>query len=230
MNTQERMTMLLQKYAVLVAAVIADHRQYGAIGKGHDFYHAYRVAFMCLRIGPEEQMNTECAWVAAIIHNTDHLFGENAHQRLGEYMALTELTVVSKVCVEEAVLNHAIPKRKYSATDSPTKRVLMDADKLVNLELDLVLRSAQFLNHLPLFDPRFITRRDPEANYKNPRTILHDIKSSLEWVDDDWFRIPKAKEMAEERAYALRNFVEVWSIQLEEGGMLTPAYPEALIG
>lgn len=231
MNAQEKMAELLKKYATLVAAVIADHRQYGAIGKGHDFYHAYRVAFMCLRIGDNISAElVEMAGVGSLIHNTDHLFGENTPQRLDEYLAMTDLPDTARWTVKEAVVNHCTPKRRYSSDDSTVKVLIADADKLVNLELDLVMRSAQFLNRLPLFDPRFVTGKDPEANYKNPKTILHDIKSSLEWVDDDWFRIPVAKKMAEERAYALRNFVDNWAKQLEEGGVLTPSYPEALIG
>lgn len=201
-----------------------DHVKKEAVGKGHDFYHALRVADCARRIAPAKGTAT-LAWIAGVVHNTDHLFGKDSvPTELRRYLSTTTLTQQAKGCIVQAVVNHS---NRNSPEDSPVQICLMDADKVVCLEADVIIRAAQFMCHLPIYDPRFVKKDDPDATYRNPKTIIRDLKGVLEWVDQDgWFRTRKALAMAKKRATLIRTFLRTLAQQLDESGMLSPKFPE----
>ncbi len=219
---------LLSRYGTLVEMVRADHIAKGAIGKGHDFYHALRVANMCLKISDYDSLIDELAWVAGLIHNVDHLFPANEiGSNLIRYFDATSLCAEYRHIIKLAVERHS---GRNHPDDSDVQICLMDADKVVCLEADVIMRAAQFVCHLPTFDPRFVRTDDPSANYRNPKTVIRDLLGVLEWVDlDGWFRLPKALEMAQERAKFIRLFINTFARQLEAANMLSPEFPEELI-
>ncbi len=217
---------LLQKYRKLVEMVRQDHMARVTGKKGHDFYHAYRVAQCAKRIAEDEQTR-ELGWVAGVVHNADHLFPDAIRENLERYLEQTNLASEEKQTIVTAVLNHS---KRNGPDDSPVQICLMDADKVVCMELDVILRSAQFMSHLPIYDPRFVSEKDPTSTYRNPKTILRDIEGCLEWVEQEgWFRLPKAKALAEERYRKLKDFQDDFAEQLADSGMLSPEFPEELI-
>ena len=137
------------------------------------------------------------------------------------YYDLPELEKTNLVV--KAVLGH---NGKNDESDSPVLVALMDADRLVNIELDLVIRCGQFQPDLPAVDFRHLLD-DPTASYKDPKSVLSDIKSSLEWETDPRFalRTPTAIEMGRARFAALRFYMETLLEQIKESGLIP--YPFA---
>lgn len=221
MNTK-KIPALFRKHAALVAAVKQDHVDNGAVGKGHDFLHAVRVANVAYEIAFTETLHRralEWAWICGILHNTDHLFGEKAVRvNLERYLALTELLPGEIAAIMHAVENHS---KKNSPEVPPLLQFLMDADKVVCLEADVIVRAGQFMCHLPMFDPRYVNTPDPEATYRNPKTVLRDIEGVLEWVDDPnkWFFTQTARRMAQERGALIRIFVNTLKQQIRDAGL-----------
>ncbi len=125
--------------------------------------------------------------------------------------------------ITEAVLNH---NGKNDSSDSPVLVALMDADRLVNIELDLVIRCGQFQPDLPAVDFVHLLN-DPTANYRNPKSVFRDIFHSLEWETDLRFalRTSKAIEMGKPRFAALRFYLETLEGQIKESGLVP--YPFA---
>lgn len=219
-----------RRYQRLVEMVRQDHIDKMATGNGHNFYHACDVANLALMIAQDIEVG-ELAWVAGIVHNTDHLFGKkDVPHRLQIYLSETWLPQFDRAIVIEAVMNHNAHKSEYQDDDSWVKRALMDADKVGCLGTDVVTRAAQFMKGITDYDPRYVLEKDPSATYRNPKSIFRDIQGCLEWVDEDgWFRFPKALEMARDRAAFLRTFLETMTSQLRESGMLCPEFPEELV-
>lgn len=217
---------MLQKYQTLTKMVRQDHLSAETSKKGHDFYHAYRVAQCAKRIAENERV-AELGWVAGIVHNSDHLFPGNISENLKRYFEATSLCAKDWHLIIEAVQNHS---ERNGQDDNAIQICLMDADKVVCMELDVIIRAAQFVCHLPIYDPRFVFEKDPTADYRNPKTILRDIQGCLEWVEQEgWFRLPKARALAQERYNKLKAFHDDFAAQLAESGVLSPEFPEKFI-
>ncbi len=194
--------------------------------QGHCFYHCYAAANMCLTIAPNRKI-AELAWVAAMLHNIDHIFGKNVVQwYINRYLDLTPLCKPERAIILDAVLKHG--DFNYS-TDGIVLRVLKDADMIVNMGLTVAMRSARFRPTTPLFNPRFLMRRDPSATFKEPGTILQNLNHVLAWWEDGWIRLPKSKPIARRRYKALRAYVNELTRQLVEEGLLRPKFPKKLI-
>lgn len=225
----EEIRSLFKKHRTLVAVVTADHDQKNALGDGHNFYHAAEVANLGFQLCTNKGM-AELVWLGGILHNSDHLFGKSrVLDNLMGYLSLTNLPKKSKALVIEAVVNHNAHKKDYRAKDSPVKKSLMDADKLACLGATVIFRAAQFMKGLPDYDPRFVTEKDPRANYRAPGTLVRDIQGVLEWINEPgWFRYKEAEEIAWQRGQFLQQFLETLKFQLGEAYMLTPDFPAEL--
>lgn len=210
----------------LAAAVRADHFKEGMIGSGHDFEHAARVAQYAYLVAPED-----CklhAGAAGLCHNADRILqrrlglghrdvSEDKIRELVRYWLEAEGIIPQEV-IFNAVLNHG---GKNDDSDSPVLVALMDADRIVNIEFDIVIRCAQHYSDLPPVDFRYLLE-DPTADYRNPKSVFRDIYHSLEWDTDPRFalRTPKAIEMGKSRFAALRFYIETLKKQIEESGLV----------
>lgn len=219
---------LLLRYGPLITAVRADHREQGAIGGGHDFFHALRVAGRVLNF-VEDPIIAELAWVAAICHNTDRIYGdvfkEMALSRYKEIF-LDVFPEAKWGFIEDAIHKHSGPN---DVDDSPVLIALQDADRIVNLEPDLPMRSGAHYHRLPVANPRFIRECDPEATYRDPKTVLHDVKCSLDWVAEEGpvaIRTPKAREIALPLAEHFRRGVELLAECVADAGLDPYPFPE----
>jgi len=196
--------------------VKADHvKAIDAVG-GHDFLHAVMVAEYAEVIEPNPVM-AGMGWLAGMCHNTDCLFPRMSDQEIkdhiiGNYFSGFALKKGSMEQIVVAVLEHS---KKNSDSDGLVTVVLKDADRLANIGPPLMIRSGQRYSKLPCFDPRWILEDDPKSSYRNPRTVLRDVKSSLEWKDG-WLRLPKAREIAEKYFVLLQEYVELMDTQIQE--------------
>lgn len=221
-----------ERYADLVEEVRQDHIDHGKFGGGHDFTHALMVARYAVLIAEDLDIG-RLAWVAAICHNTDRIHREAYEGELATllrgYLSVTDLDDAEKRLVVEAVLEHHSLNKDE---DSPVTVVLKDADRLANIGPNNILRSGQLYNELPAYDPRYVAHPDPEATYRVPKTVLHDVLCSLEW--EPWFRTPKAKELAGPYFEFYREFAWRFVCQMREVGFLaengesTYPFPEDL--
>ncbi len=231
----------------LAEAVRNTHLELGMTGSGHDFEHAARVGqyayFVAVNENYEMAMSySDLAGAAGLCHNADRLLQKKlgldrrADVPEGEIKNLVRQwlekeppfqyagfakdgwEIAWKDNVTNAVLKHG---GKNDESDSPVLKALMDADRLVNIELDLVIRCGQFQPDLPAVDFAHLLS-DPTATYKDPKSVLRDIASSLEWETDPRFalRTPKAIEMGKARFAALHFFMDTLLGQINESGLV----------
>ena len=130
--------------------------------------------------------------------------------------------------VVNAVLGH---DGKNEEGDDIVLKALMDADRLVNGEPDLVMRSGQFLSDLPAVDPIYLDK-DPSASYRDPRSVLRDVMETIVWFTPGennpfYVRLPKARAMAAERKPFFDNLLAELVRRREESGF--HPYPPELI-
>ncbi len=220
--------MIWNMFPELAEEIRKTHLAEGLTGGGHDFEHAARVGQYALVIAPAPAIG-RVAGVAGLCHNADrvlqHRFSvgrrdvpkEKMEELVGAWLELTDLGKEERALVVDAVLKH---DGRNSPLDSPVLMALMDADRLVNVELDLVIRCGQFQPDLPAVDfVHFLS--DPEANYRNPKSVLRDISHSLEWENGPFcLRSPKAIGMGKQRFQALRGYLNTLEAQLRESGLI----------
>ncbi|MCR4328834.1 MAG: HD domain-containing protein [Patescibacteria group bacterium] len=226
------MNKLWEKHAALTAKVREDHLEQKAFG-GHDITHALMVAQYATLI-TEDERTGELAWIAGMCHNTDRIFPEIRDEKLPSVKVIfirskvvSYLDLVKGIASEEqelvieAVLEH---HKKNSDADNPVTVVLKDADRLANIGVNNIVRSGQHYSNLLPFDPRYVTTSDPTATYRDPKTVLHDVRCSLEW--ESWLRMPKAKKLADRWFRLYEVFVKAFADQLEETGLLPYPFPQ----
>ena len=213
--------------------VQASHRELKMQG-GHDICHAMRVGETARMIALNQWQDehvAELAGLAGLCHNADRLeqkrlnIGrrevphEAVEKLISSWLAGIYLGKEREGLILQAVLRH---DGRNDIDDSPVQIALMDADRVVNLAPDVIIRAGQFLPDLPAVD--YVNwLSDPEATYKEPRTVLRDISHCLEWVDPAspfCVRTKLGKKMAGRRAAFLRLFFNQLKTNLEEVGLL----------
>lgn len=171
---------LWEVFPELTNKVRQDHIEKRATGKGHNFLHALMTGQYAEMIAEEKDIAI-LSWIAGVIHNTDRIYSEQkVMQVLQSYLNLPSLNLIEceKQDILEAILNHS---KLNDPNDNPVTVTLKDADRLANIGPNIFIRSAQLYHQLFDYDPRYIAEPDPTATYRNPKTCLHDIRSSLEW-------------------------------------------------
>ena len=66
---------------------------------------------------------------------------------------------------------------------------------------------------------------DPQATYPNPKSLLQNLKHTLEW--EDWLRLPKAQELGKLMFDEIRRLVANIESQFETLGLLS--FPDELV-
>jgi len=226
--------MIREMFLYVFEAVLYTHKRFGLIG-GHDTHHALRVAEMAYKIAIGEWNDEHIAKLAALAglcHNADRVIQKKL--KIGKQSTpdkevenlviywlglLEELSLTDRREIISTVLKHECAN---SEQDSNVLIALRDADRVVNLELDLVIRSGQHYHKLPAVDfEHFID--DPSATYQEPRSVLRDIAYALEWMDEKspyCIRTSLGRKFGEERATELRRYTDTLRKQLEETGLL----------
>lgn len=227
------MQKIWETYPDIAERIIADHKRVNLSG-GHDYVHAFRVGETARKIGTDEWSDAIGipAGIAGLVHNADRIIQKerDVGRRDIEPEAIKALIQkwISDQCdielceiITEAVLQHA---QINGTQDSNVQIALMDADRVINLDADLFPRSGQHYADLPVVDYEHFLD-DPDATYRDPRTILRDINYSLDWVDPKspvCVRTRLGKTMAEARAQIFRTFFDALRSQLQEEGIDIP--------
>ncbi len=214
-------------YPEILAAVRKSHEEVNLVGH-HDWIHVCRVAEVAYRIGMDEYNGVaSLAGIAGLCHNADRILEkkrivvseESVRGLLNEWLVSPSLNAGSKELIANAVLKH---NQRNGDDDSAVLVVLMDADRVISLDVDLFPRSGQNYCDLPVVDYRNLWS-DPEATYRSPKTVLRDISYSLEWADLDnkavGVRTRLGKKMAAKRAAIFRMFFNALRDQLGDEGV-----------
>jgi hypothetical protein len=199
-------------FAVLYGMVKTEHTISPRPHAGHGLDHDAAVAMMGILLAGTDETAAEMVFVAALVHSTDR-FVEEGHldATLNLYLSLLPIghfndTQVAEI--KEAVLRHTEFKDRDLETRKPTQCLLMDADKLVNLNLLLVARSGQLQPNIPAIEMQFVGGRNPLSTYRKPTSIIEDLHGSLEWLEPGWLHSPTARVRADVLGAKLRQYIE----------------------
>ncbi|OGY97956.1 MAG: hypothetical protein A2855_01660 [Candidatus Liptonbacteria bacterium RIFCSPHIGHO2_01_FULL_57_28] len=217
----------------LAVSVATAHELNPAIGvAGHDFDHDLRVAEMAVLIAPDATI-ARFAAVAGFCHSADRFVqrfrgvgrGEVADEEVADVMhGFCSTTPSWRLrggvlgIALRAVLLHCRPNDE---DDDLVVMTLKDADRIVNCDPDVIVRSSRHHPEYPAVD-YVHGLHDPAATYKEPRSILRDISHCLEWAEDGPFgvRLPKAKTEIAWRAQLL----QAWIAGVERSRILVSHY------
>ncbi|MDP2598711.1 MAG: hypothetical protein Q8P49_02685 [Candidatus Liptonbacteria bacterium] len=244
-------------YPALTKAVKRTHDEAaewlgGPMFHCHDFDHTLRVANYAMVIAPDEKTGKMAA-IAGLCHNADRIlqkklkvgpFGKVPREDI-EKMVRGWLTVEFDTpkmregdpyrprfdtteegrAIIDAVLNHG---NKNGKGDSAVLITLMDANRLVNIEADVLVRDGQYFGDtLRVVDPVHLDK-DPNASFRNLGSILRNSVEKFDWEMEGGFvgiRLPKARELMKSRFIFLRLWIETVRAQREEAGLFPyPAF------
>lgn len=236
------------RYPALTRAIKYSHdeegRKFGVQSFWcHDFAHVIYVANMATLIAEDEDTGRLAA-VAALCHNADRIIqiieGKKARDKVEDEPVITTVNMWldaepagtfsnrERELIMDAVLHHDQPNGR---NDSDVLITLIDADRLVNLEADVIPRAGQFLGDtLRVVDPVNFTR-DPTANFKNPKTIVRTLEENVrDWAVEGGFvgiRLPKARQLMASRVAFMKLFFATIEKQRAEVGLVPyPAHLE----
>lgn len=225
----------------LARVVKEAHERVGLTNGGHDFDHALRVAQMALRVAwPEDQEFAKLAGASGLLHNNDRILERELRLKSENISRVEDVAVVAMTQVMlsgvggfseedgrliiEAVVNHG--SKPNSFDDHLVSVALADADRLINMEPDVIIRSAQHHADILSLDPVYI-EASPGANYRDPKTVAWDVANCITWSAETGpyiVRLPLARELAQERASYLREFLAMVKRMRADLG-LYPDYP-----
>lgn len=220
-----------QQFPEVAERVERSHQHVGLVG-AHDAMHAFRVGNKAGTFAETEWGNkrlTRLSLAAGLTHNADRVIQQE--KNLGREK-VDPAMVASRVrqwlrgmftktrdinAVVDAVVKH---EGRNSPKDSQVLIALQDGDRIVNMALDLIIRSGQHFPDRPPVDYRHYIS-NPEATYRDPKSVLRDVAYALDWVDPQspvCVRTQLAKAMAEARAMLLKQFMQELKVQLQEDG------------
>jgi hypothetical protein len=215
-------------YPELVIAVKTSHETHGLKGH-HDVYHAARVGDAAYRITLEtwkDASKAHLAGIAGLCHNADRMLGldvmnppeDDITRVIHTWLNTTDLDHAARAVVTEAVLKH---DKKNDPEDSDILIALKDADRIINLDLDVIIRAGQHNHDIPAIDyTHFVS--STTASYIHPGSVARMFAFLLEWVDpksDVCIRTEIGLTMARQRAEGIQNYLDMLKSQLQSEGI-----------
>ncbi|MBI4085868.1 MAG: HD domain-containing protein [Candidatus Liptonbacteria bacterium] len=206
-----------KEFHLLLARVSRDHKtRVKKVGHHHDIGHTFRVANTALKIAPDKK-TARLAWLAAILHNTDRLFGNrNTPRILKAHLQKTPLTASEKEIVFRAVMNHT---KKNDPNDDRVTVTLKDADRIADFGAIVLLRIGQYYHNRSLFD--FVSPMRLKNSFGKEKTAVEDLTYVLEWTEKPSvkIRLLKAKHISKPGAEFMRQALNDIMRQLKSIGM-----------
>lgn len=173
---------------------------------GHGLDHDVLVAEFAVHICPDSAY-ADKVWAAGLLHSLDRVVGEEAApQAIRDALETVRehFSDEQRAEIHEAVLRHSELNRD---DQSFTQVVLMDADRLANLQMAIPIRAGQFRASIPPLEMEFLDTMNPVSTYREPKSVLDDLRHALQWVD--WLRTQRGKELGQEAGKDIRNYLEV---------------------
>ncbi len=187
-------TRIWELFPALTAAIKASHDACGLVASGHSFDHPLRVGQMALELACHGRDDSGArralvAGVAGLCHNADRVLqkrlqcgrkdvpAEQVRALVLEWLLATDLNEEERDAVVDAVVRHAGP----NIDGHVVLMILQDADRLVNIMPDVVMRAGQFQPDIFDVDPVYLLG-DPNASYFAPGSVLWDLHyMSTKW-------------------------------------------------
>lgn len=222
-----------KKYPNLTKAILKTHNSEGGNFFAHDFDHIIRVTSYAQEIAEDGEVGN-LAGVAALCHNADRILqkrlgiGRNDSVQNDEVIKLVNewlahepeaFTAEEKYLIVDAILNH---NQKNNENDSPVLMTIMDADRIVNTEIDAIIRHSQYYPNLQVIDPVHLLDT-PEESFRNPKSVLGNLMlGRRDWLTSPLVgvRLPKAKKIMEQKLEALEQFATAVIKEREEAGLI----------
>lgn len=194
------------RFPVLYGHIKRMHLESTTGESGHGLDHDVLVAEFAVFICPDPTYE-DMVWVAGMLHSLDRVVGDEAAPlaiRDALELLRDHFTEAQRSEILDAVLRHSELNRD---DQSFTQVVLMDADRLANLQMAIPIRAGQFRPSIPPLEMEYLDAMNPESTYRAPRSILDDMRHGLQWVA--WLRTPKAKELGAEAERDIRTYLEL---------------------
>ena len=235
------MISVINLFPKLVETILATHKETKEMANsgwgGHDAIHDIRVAQMTLVLGYETNPHeARLACCAALLHSIDWILKrklqikteaqtvnipnvpEEKIKKLAEEWLekFTDIRDADKELVITSAVQHG--SRPNHPDDSLVFILLTDADKLINMEVDVLMRSGQHHANSQILDPIYF-ENEPNATYQDHKTTLWDIWHCTTWMDETGpyiLRLPKARELGKERAEFLLFAIQTLKNQIGE--------------
>lgn len=225
-------------YPNLAQAVKDSHIKFGMEATHHDHLHAFGVGQVAMEVAmPHDHGKnySRLAGAAGLCHSADRILqvalcksvdykvGQKGIENMVRYWLGKEDSFLDeeREWIVEAVLLHGEPhKHEHNIIIT----ALIDADRLVNSGADNVVRLAKYLLDTPIVDTELLLS-DPEANFRNPKSILRSLYEQLEWLDPEseyGVKLPESKRRAEKLLSRRQDFI-IWLVEdLESRRLVTP--------
>lgn len=169
--------------------------------RGHGIDHDVTVAQMAAYLSDTPGL-ARTGWVAGLIHSADRVVGKEAFpSKLREYLSELPKECFTPAEIEEIYLAALEHDKKIAPHQTPTQAVLQDADKLVNMQSMVVIRSGQFHPDMTALEFDHLTKMNPQSTYHLPKSVF-DALRILPLEYPDMLVTPKAKELS--RVYGVR--------------------------
>lgn len=195
-------------FSGLYQSVKKSHAESTHPHRGHGLDHDAAVAQMGAIIS-QDNRTADKVWVAGMCHSADRVVGRDDKEF--ETLARQHLSCLpdgyfERSEVEEVLVATLKHGEKNKDDDSLTLQNLKDSDRLINLQLLVVIRCGQFYPEIPPIELEHIGRMNPNSTFKYPCNSLDDLRNCFDWVD--WLRNPEAKRRGEKLAASLRRYIE----------------------
>ncbi|MDD5726837.1 MAG: hypothetical protein PHC53_05580 [Patescibacteria group bacterium] len=229
-------------YPCLALLIWERHLASGLETSAHDFRHAAAVGDMAYRIALDEwgDRRIAClAGLAGLMHNADRVIEAETHLPRNSEVAREPHVALIRSWIESAGLSpeetetviDAILKHsgKNEPADSRELIALRDADRVVNLRLDDIMRGVRHLLDLPdinhdcYLNAPGITRSEPGSVVQ---ALLHDTWWAEEWNTDYNMRTKLGWKLAKRRAKLIKGFIDTLKRQLVEDGLFPNTLPK----
>ncbi|MEK7166158.1 MAG: HD domain-containing protein [Patescibacteria group bacterium] len=228
---------VIELFSDLWKVVYFRHLKSGILSGCHDPFHTARVGQYAFEIAETPDV-ARLAGVAGLCHNADRILQhdlkvgrkdvpmEMVRDLVNKWLDCIDLSKDDRDLILDAVLNHSLPN---DSNDGPVLMALKDADRLANLELDVIMRSAQFYPDFPVVDPvNWLS--DPTATFREPKSVVKDLANNAEWGNfgDPKFgiRLSKAQLRATEFTNFLLDYIERVRKCWTDAGLLPFVTPE----
>jgi len=222
---------IIEIFPELWKKVYERHVESNILSGCHDPFHAARVGQCALNIAENEKI-AELSGIAGLCHNADRILQQDLEigredvpeemvlVLINEWLDSTNLSEKNRSLVIDAVLKHSL---ENDPNDSQVLVALKDADRLVNIEPDVIMRAAQFFSDFLVVDPTHWLS-DPKATFKEPKSVIKGLSQNTEWgnFEDPKFgiRLPKAQIIAKKLTDYLLEYIERVKECWEKTGLL----------
>lgn len=186
---------------------------------GHGVDHDITVAMLAVKISTNERVGQK-AWCAGMLHSTDRVvemadvidsMAKHA-DHLKHFFSRSEISEIIEAAFRHSELNQS--------DQSETQIILMDADRLANMQSAVIIRSGQFKPDIPVFDFKHLSGEiNPLSTYEDPKSVLDDLRFVIKNYIPQ-FRTDEAKRLGSIYAIGLSAYIKAVEEENESLGLL----------